>query len=210
MKLTRIVSKVAEGGILSTVKLKSTNLRLLRLFNSHRPLLTKELQLQGIQILDDLEPIHTEEELRLYLQYYFGSKVNVSELLRDHPRIYKRVAKIGAHEQIITSWGFEVVYNGRYTDAQLDKELAEAAVNGTVRRLRRELYNAIRYRASKQGVTLQAWIKAKGYTYSPDLADIKAKVVPLRDSGLSFSKIADELGISSSAAHKFYHQQKDN
>ncbi|WP_426455395.1 hypothetical protein ACP26L_35985 (plasmid) [Paenibacillus sp. S-38] len=185
--------------------MKKENIRHLQLFQSQRKLVEKELWDQGIEVLDDLTPLYSEESQRRYLKYHYGNEVNVTDLMLNHRAAYLVIQNRGAVRDVIASWGFRVVYEHLMTDDMLKKELAAKADENRKVKLSRKLYGALLYRANQRGISLVDLVEELGYSYKPRPVIDTAKVRELRDEQKkSFSEIAEALGISRASAHNHY------
>lgn len=109
-----------------------------------------------------------ENQLKRYIQYYVGTRVNINKLKEEYGYLYFPLTKLGHPEKMLEKWGLSPRYNTKMTEDEIKELLEEIAENGIVEGLHkdhRKLYYAIEYQAKKKGITIKEYLKNLGYTF---------------------------------------------
>lgn len=107
-KLQKVVESYYKNGALALKDLKHRNMYLYKL-------LSKNLDLYKGQfnIVDDTRPLRTLEDIKLFLLYYYGTTINLADIIKKHSGIYYRIYHyFGTPKKILKELGFTVIQKG--------------------------------------------------------------------------------------------------
>lgn len=157
----KLLSPHIKNGVLSLKSLKQSNVPLHIYIKDNKQQIENRL---NIEILDDTVAIRGIKNIKLYLLYYYGDTVNLTNLREESIVIYNNICALGTPEEVIKELGFKVVYDSKISQDELIKELrAIANEDGVIERLNKRLDNKVRYEANKVHMTVREYIEELGF-----------------------------------------------
>lgn len=148
------LSRYHRNGIISLKELKRKNPYLFRYLIKKGSLIDSLFSETGIRVMNDLSSY--KDIIPLYLKYYYNDTVNLSDLRKKHNTVYRHICKLGKPEQVISEWGFTVIYKSKISDEQL-KEMIQSKSEKEF--FDKSLYNRIYYRAKKLGLSVPEFLE---------------------------------------------------
>lgn len=203
LKTTQILSKLAHNGVVSMQELRVKNLRLLRLLESNFERIADRLQREyEVSILQDLQPVTDENNIKLFLKYHYGDSVNLTDLRERHRSVYRVLPA----RDVLKDWGFEITYDGITTEEMLVAELNRIVKSRGALKINDELYGKLAYRARRAHLTVREYLNSLGFP--TPVVDIE-EIVRLRDrEKRSFREIELITGVPKSTAQKYYQKHR--
>lgn len=159
-----LLSPYIKNNILSLKSLKQSNVPLYNYIKNNKQRIKNRL---NIEILEDTVAIRGIKNIALYLSYYYGDTVNLTELRNNNIVIYNSICTLGLPEKVIKELGFKVVYDSKISQDELVEELRSIAdENGVIEKLDKRLDNKVRYEANKEYLTVREYLEKLGYHLS--------------------------------------------
>lgn len=166
----------AVNGVIDVRNVKDTALRRLLRNEQTLPLIRRALKEIDpyLEVLIPYDVDDHEAQLRRYIQLKFGIKkgfdpvtVNLTDIRKKSYKYYLKLFKYGSPYDVLTRWGFNVIYDERLTESQLLGLLRETADDdGNIRFPKdRKLYHHAYKMAMKQGKTLAEYLADYGLFY---------------------------------------------
>ncbi|MGG1263792.1 hypothetical protein [Brevibacillus laterosporus] len=112
-----------------------------------------------------------DEELQLkrYIQWKVGTKVNLTTLRKKYTNYYKKLYKYGSPVDVLKRWGLTPTHEHSLSEEGLLKALEGfREPDGTIAGVRSknpQLYRSLLYQAAKEGVTVNEYMESKGFSY---------------------------------------------
>lgn len=187
-----------NNNVLPLSILKNKNYPLFKYYLDNRSYLKRRLASDGIEVLNDLYKKNTYSNIKLYLRYYYGDKVEMNVLRKNDYTVYNYISKIGPPMDVLTEMGFTPVYVGavrsqEYLIAQLERVADE---DGYIHKIvDPNFYAKLHYKAKKEKLKLKEYLETLGFLYGLN----KNRLLALHEQGFNPGKIAELLNVSRSS-----------
>jgi len=202
MSIPKILSSLARNNVLPLSVLRRTNYPLFSYYKSNSVRLSKELDEQGIMILDDQRGLKSYDKCIMYLLYNHGEKVNLTKLRKENRNIYNYISTFGGISDSLLKEGFIIEYD---KFASLDELIEMVKENGNY--IDKKLYDRLYYHARMKGQSVWELLREYGIVYS----DFKDEIIKLRDiEQKSFREISKILKLSLTTVYRRYMEVKQN